>query len=72
MALFTLEVSAAALEEAVALVEVSAALVEASPVEEGQEEDGKMEEIKNVLGKNLISVIKYKVGPEEKNFVHRE
>jgi len=41
-------------------------LVEASPVEEEQEEDGKMEEIKKVLGENLISVIKYTVGTEEK------
>ena len=40
--------------------------MEASPVEEEQEEDGKMEELKKALGKNLISVIKYKVGPEEK------
>ena len=47
-------------------VAVSAALEEASPVEEEQEEDGKMEKVKNALGNNLISVIKYNVGQEEK------
>ena len=35
-------------------------------MEEEQEEGGKMEKVKKALGKNLISVIKYSVGTEEK------